>query len=270
MENQDKTYLKSELKNFWNKQACGTATIDSEKYSLQYFEEIEQHRYDLQPEIFNFAQFTRFHGKRILEVGVGAGTDFLQWVRAGAECYGIDLTPEAIDHVSRRLQLYGLEAKDLLVADAEDLPFVDNYFDAVYSWGVIHHSPNTIKALEEIIRVIKPGGEAKIMIYHRHSLLAFFFWIKHALLKFRPWKSIAWVLWNHMESIGTKGYTIKEFNEILSKYNNLSEYKVGTIYTYYDKLARFPKFMQWIAKVITAFTGREKIGWFLTIEFKKK
>lgn len=269
MDNTDKVYLKTELKNFWNNQACGTATIDKEKYSLEYFEDIERNRYDLQPEIFNFAQFTRFHNKRLLEVGVGAGTDFIQWIRAGAECYGIDLTPEAIDHVNRRLEVYGLECKDLLVADAEDLPFVDNYFDLIYSWGVIHHSPNTIKALEEIIRVLKPGGEAKVMIYNRHSLLAFFFWVKHALLKLRPWKSIAWVLWNHMESIGTKGYTIKEMENILADYTNIKDIKVETIYTYYDKLGRFPKILQKTAKMITVFTGREKIGWFLTLRFTK-
>lgn len=270
METSDRTYLKKELHDFWNKQTCGTATIDKEKYTFEYFEDIEENRYKLQPEIFNFAQFTRFHKKKILEVGVGAGTDFMQWIRAGAECYGIDLTPEAIDHVKRRLEIYNVDCKDLLVADAENLPFVDEYFDLVYSWGVIHHSPNTITALEEIIRVMKPGGKAKIMIYNRHSLLAIFFWIKHALLKFRPWKSIAWVLWYHMESIGTKGYTIKEFNNILSNYKNLEHVKVGTIFTYYDKLGRFPKIMQLISKFISKMFNKEKIGWFLTIEFSKK
>lgn len=269
MEKHNQSYLKSELKDFWNKQTCGTASITNEKFTKEYFEEIEKLRYDLQPEIFNFAQFTRYHGKRILEVGVGAGTDFIQWIRAGAECHGIDLTPESIEHVKKRLELYNLNAESLLVADAEELPFIDDYFDHVYSWGVIHHSPNTLKALDEIIRVLKPGGSAKIMIYNRHSLLAFFFWIKHALFKFKPWKSIAWVLWNHMESLGTKGYTIKEFETILSQKTQVQKFNVSTIYTYYDKLGRFPKIFQIVSKMITCFTGREKIGWFLTIEFQK-
>lgn len=268
--NPDKTYLKKELHDFWNKQACGTADIDNEKYTYDYFENIEKHRYELQPEIFNFAQFTRYHNKKVLEVGVGAGTDFLQWVRTGAEAYGIDLTSESVEHVKRRLELYGLSCKELLVADAEDLPFIDNYFDLVYSWGVIHHSPNTIKALEEIIRVLKPGGKAKIMIYNRHSMLAFFFWFKHALLKLRPWKSIAWVLWNHMESLGTKGYTIKEFQNILSKYSELKDYKVETIYTYYDKLCRFPKILQLISEFVSRIIGKAKFGWFLTLTFTKR
>jgi len=268
MEQAEHTFLKEELREFWNAQTCGTSTIDKEKYSLEYFEEIEEYRYELQPEIFNFAQFTRFHGKKLLEVGVGAGTDFIQWIRAGAECYGVDLTPESIEHVQRRLHLYGLECKDLRVADAESLPYVDNFFDIVYSFGVIHHSPNTIKALEEIIRVLKPGGKAKIMIYNRHSLMAYFFWIRHALLKFKPWKSISWVLWHHMESLGTKGYTISEMNTILSKYN-LKEYKVGTIFTYYDRLERFNSIMKFISKTASYILGTKKTGWFLTVTFTK-
>ena len=265
---QDKDKLKEEVREFWNAQACGTQNIDKEKFTLEYFEQIEKERYELQPEIFSFAQFTRFHGKKLLEVGVGAGTDFLQWVRAGADCYGIDLTDEAIAHIQHRLQLYDLKAH-VKVGDAENLPFESNTFDIVYSWGVIHHSPNTIKALEEIIRVLKPGGTAKIMVYHRHSLLTLFFWVKHALLKGRPWKSFAWVLWHKMESLGTKAYTVKEMQEILNKYN-LKDVKVQPSFSYYDRLGRFNKFMQKTAMILANIIGREKVGWFLTIEFNKK
>jgi len=123
-------------------------------YSKEYFEEIERRRYDPvvgEPEIFSFAQFTRYSGKKILEVGVGAGTDFIQWVRAGAVAYGIDLTEKAIEHVRRRLEVYNLHAADIRVGDAENLPYEDNTFDLVYSFGVIHHSPDTERALSEII-----------------------------------------------------------------------------------------------------------------------
>ncbi|MCX7880328.1 MAG: class I SAM-dependent methyltransferase [Ignavibacteria bacterium] len=262
--------LKQEVKEFWNKNVCGTFLSNKEKFTIEYFEEIEKKRYEIHPEVFSFAQFTRFYGKKILEVGVGAGTDFIQWVRAGCKAYGIDFAPEAIEHLRRRLELYGLKAEEVKVADAENLDYPDNFFDLVYSFGVIHHTPNTIKALEEIIRVLKPGGLAKIMIYNRRSLLAFFFWIKYALLKFKPWKSISWVLWNHMESKGTKAYTIKEIKSVLSNYYQIENLKIGTIYTYYDKLQRFNWVMRKIASVITSLIGRERIGWFLTIEFNKK
>lgn len=264
----DKNQLKEEVKTFWDSNTCGTFLTDEEKYTKEYYEDIEEKRFLIHPEVFSFAQFPRFYGKKILEVGIGAGTDFIQWVRSGTEAYGIDLTPEAIEHVKRRLNIYGLEAKEVKVGDAENLDYPDNTFDLVYSFGVIHHSPDTIKALEEIIRVLKPGGMAKIMVYHRNSLLAYLFWVKHALLKLRPWKSVAWILWHHMESLGTKGYSIKEMQKILSNYK-LSNVEVVPMYTYYDRLERFNWFMRKSAKILTALLGREKIGWFLTIQFIK-
>lgn len=265
----DQIELKEEVRKYWDNEACGTFLTNKEKFTLDYFNEIESSRYELIPEIHSFAQFTRFNGQKVLEVGVGASTDFIQWVRAGAIAYGIDLTQEAISHAQHRLDLYNLKAEDIRVADAENLPYVDNNFDLVYSWGVIHHSPNTIKALEEIIRVLRPGGKAKIMIYNRHSILSFLFWVKHALLKLRPWKSIAWVLWHKMESLGTKAYTINEFEAILTKYP-VKNANVSSIFSYYDKMGSHSKLLQIASSILSSFVNRERTGWFLTIEFEKK
>ena len=260
--------IKQDVHDFWNSQACGTQFTDKEKYTIEYFEEIEENRYKVSPEIFSFAQFTRFKGKKLLEVGVGAGTDFLQWVRAGAIATGIDLTNEAIDHVAHRLSLYGLEAEKMLVADSENLPFSENSFDVVYSWGVIHHTPDTPKAMSEIIRVLKTGGTAKVMIYHRHSILVYFFWMKHALLKFKLWKSLKWVLWNHMESIGTKAYTRKEVKEMLAG-QPVTDVVIKPILCYYDRMQRFNPLLRFCGKLAAIILGGDKAGWFLTIEFKK-
>ena len=265
----EKEQLKNEVHDFWNKSACGTFMVDKEKYTLEYFEELEQLRYSMQPEIHAFAQFPRFYSKKLLEVGIGAGTDFLQWVRSGTKAYGIDLTEEAIEHVKYRLELYGLKAEEYKVADSEALPYPDNTFDIIYSWGVIHHTPNTEKAMKEIIRVCKPGGKCKIMIYHRHSLLAYFFWVKHALLKFRPWKSLAWILWNKMESIGTKAFTKKEVEKMLEN-EAIENVIIKPVLSYYDRLERFNKLFQIISKFVAFILGGDKAGWELTIEFDKK
>jgi SAM-dependent methyltransferase len=129
----DQTELKSEVKKYWNRQSCGTGVTSQEKFTRQYFDEVEDYRYRVEPDIFAFAQFTRYRGQKVLEVGVGAGTDFLQWVRAGAKAYGIDLTEEGIEHVRRRLAVYGLAAEEVRVADAENLPYEDEFFDLIYS-----------------------------------------------------------------------------------------------------------------------------------------
>lgn len=261
--------LKSEVHDYWNESACGTFLIDKEKYTLEYFEDLEKLRYSMQPEIITFAKFDEGKNKKILEVGVGAGTDFLQWVRAGAIAYGIDLTEEAIEHVKHRLKLYRLQAEQFDIADSEHLPFNDNTFDIVYSWGVIHHTPDTQKALHEIIRVCKPKGTIRVMIYHRHSLLAYFFWIKHALIKLRPWKSISWILWNYMESKGTKAFTKKEVIKMLNN-QPVDIINIHPVLSYYDKLERFNKFFQLISKISAKILGGNKVGWELLIELQKK
>jgi ubiquinone/menaquinone biosynthesis C-methylase UbiE len=101
---------------------------------------------------------------------VGLGADHQRFAEVGADLYGIDLTERAVEHTRRRLAMFGL-ASHLFVGDAEALSFPDGYFDVVYSWGVLHHTPDTPKAVSEMYRVLKPGGTARIMLYHKWSLV---------------------------------------------------------------------------------------------------
>lgn len=204
----------------------------------------------------------------MLEVGVGAGTDFLQWVRAGTKAYGVDLTEEAVEHVRHRLGVYGLSAEEIRVADAENLPFPDNTFDLVYSWGVIHHSPDTVKALEEIIRVTKPGGAIKIMIYNRRSLYTFYLYLYWGLLKGKPFRRISEILWHHQESIGTKAYTVQEVKEILSMFPVKIRYVSARLR---NMELRRPKrcIVRLLFYCMAFLFGRETTGLFLTFEIEK-
>lgn len=229
------TELKAEVKAFWNQQSCDTWHTKAAKFTREYFEQIEQWRYADQPFIHSFAQFTRYRGKRVLEVGFGAGTDFIQWLRAGAVASGVDLTEEALANLTHRLRLYNLPLpENMQVADAENLPFPSGTFDLGYSWGVLHHTPNTERALAELVRVVRSGGEIKVMLYNRHSLCAFKHWIKYALLRGRPWKSFAWVLCHHMESPGTKAYTHAEVARMLAPLG-LTDIRMETYVTPWDR-----------------------------------
>jgi SAM-dependent methyltransferase len=210
--------LKEEVRQFWNRQSCDTQVAQAPKFSKRYFEEIESFRYFDQPFIHAFAQFTRYHEKRVVEVGFGAGTDFIQWLRAGARSCGIDLTQEALNHLTHRIETYRLPKPETIqVGDAENLPFESDTFDLGYSFGVLMCCPDTGKAVRELVRVIRPGGELKIMLYNRHSIWAINRWVKFALLQGRPWKSLGWVMWHHNESLGTKSYTCKELARMLSE-----------------------------------------------------
>jgi ubiquinone/menaquinone biosynthesis C-methylase UbiE len=261
--------LKEKVKNYWNKASCGTEFINYTKYSIEYFETIEKFRYTIEPEIFSFAQFTRYKDKKILEVGVGAGTDFVQWVRAGALAHGIDITQEAITNVKNRLALYNLTAKEICIADAENLPYENNTFDLVYSWGVIHHSPDTYRCLCELIRVTKLSGTIKLMIYNRHSLFAFYRYILCALFKGKPFRSLSNVLFHDQESPGTKAYTFKEIKKILSTLPvNINLLKASV--TNHDLLYYKNRFYRALAYLAACILGWNKSGWFMTIELEKK
>jgi len=260
--------LKNEVKSYWNKASCGTEFIEKPKFTNEYFEAIEDFRYTIEPEIFSFAQFTRFNGKKILEVGVGAGTDFLQWNRSGAECHGIDLTEESVENVKKRLKQQGFSKYDVRVADAENLPYPNSCFDLVYSWGVIHHSPDTIKCLEEIIRVTKPGGRIKLMIYNRHSLFALYLYLKNALIRLKPFQKLSTVIYNHQESVGTKAFTQKEIRNILKKYS-VDIVKISSPATSHDLLYYKSKFIRIIPYILACICGWNKCGWFMQIELIK-
>ena len=145
--------LNDKVCDFWEKEACGTSSSvvkENKKFSKDYFEAIEKSRYSYEPFIHSIAQFSRHKGKKVLEIGVGAGTDHLQWARVGTELYGLDLTEKAISTTQKRLNLYG-EKSNLIIHDAESLPFENNKFDIVYSWGVIHHSEHPEKIFKEIL-----------------------------------------------------------------------------------------------------------------------
>lgn len=109
-------------------------------------------------------------GKKVLEIGCGMGCMLMNFAQRGAEVSAIDLNPTSVSQTRKRFETFGL-AGDIRECAAETLPFADDTFDFVYSWGVLHHTPKTVAALAEIFRVLKPGAKCGIMLYHRNSLL---------------------------------------------------------------------------------------------------
>ena len=112
----------------------------------------------------------------MLEVGCGMGTMAMNWAQHDARIVPVDLTQTAVRQTRKRFELHGLEGVPFQ-AQAERLPFRDNAFDFAYSWGVLHHTPNTKRALEELHRVVRPGGRVGVMLYNRRSIL-YRFWIR--------------------------------------------------------------------------------------------
>ena len=155
----------------WGQDPCG-AEYDREHElgTREFFDAIERHRYsEYAAWMPRLMEFDKFQGARLLEIGCGMGTDLLQFARGGARCVGIDLTPRSVEITRHRFRLYGADGR-FMISDGEHLPFADNSFDVVYSNGVLHHTPDTAGSIREVHRVLRPGGVAKVMLYHRHSL----------------------------------------------------------------------------------------------------
>ena len=160
--------LKERVRAFWQAHPCGTKFSDAEIGTREFFERIEAHRYAKEWHIPDAADFAGAHGLRVLEIGCGLGTDGVQFAKAGADYTGVDLTDAAIELARKRFEVSGLRG-ELRVSDAENLDFADESFDLVYSHGVLHHTPDIARAVSEIHRVLKPGGRAIVMLYHRDS-----------------------------------------------------------------------------------------------------
>ncbi len=215
----------------WNKASCGEALF-LEKNDRASFIFQSQKRYELEPYILDFIHFEAYKNKAVLEIGVGLGADHQKFAEAGAILNGIDLTERAVQYTRKRMALFGYQST-LKVADAEALPFPANSFDLIYSWGVLHHTPDTKKAIAEVWRVLIPGGEAKIMIYHKYSIVGYMLWIRYALMRGKPFTSLTKIYSEYLESPGTKAYSCKEAYNL---FNQFKQIEIKTLLTHGDLL----------------------------------
>ena len=164
----DAEHIRDQARAQWSSDPAGAFVVEGELGSAESFQAVERYRYREQPWMHDTFRFERFAGKRVLEIGVGLGTDLLQFARSGAETTGIDLTPKSVEMTRKRFEQEGLHA-DLHAMDAEALEFPEASFDVVYSFGVLHHVPSTERALAEARRVLRPGGQFLGALYSRES-----------------------------------------------------------------------------------------------------
>ncbi len=260
------------MRAFWNEESCG------ERYGVgegrAFYEVHARERYGLETWIKPFARFDEGAGQRVLEVGVGMGADYLEWLKAGADAYGIDFTARGVAHTERRCQLHGFTPK-VIVGDAENLPYPDDSFDLVYSWGVVHHSPDTAQCFREIARVLRPGGCARVAIYHLRSWGVGLIWARNGLLRGKlqgPRRIVA----DNLESPGTKLYTVSEARELCAPFSRVVEIRtqlgLGDLLTMKPSAKYADLFSQFLFKVYPRWLIRRlghRFGGYLLIECAK-
>lgn len=160
----------SVVEEYWNRRPCNIRHSRREVGTREYFDEVEVRKYFVEPHILGFAEFPRWAGKRVLEVGCGIGTDAVNFARAGADYTAVDLSEASLDLARNRFDVFGLQGR-FIHGNSEELGTLvgPELFDLVYSFGVIHHTPHPRAVVEQIAKVIKPGGELRVMVYARHS-----------------------------------------------------------------------------------------------------
>jgi SAM-dependent methyltransferase len=162
--------LKEQVCAFWQSHPCGTKFTDGvDVGSPEFFRRVEEFRYSKEGHILAAGRFAEARGLKVLEIGCGLGTDGVQFARAGAKYTGVDITEAAVDLARRNFAWRDLPG-EFRPADAENLEFADGTFDLVYSHGVLHHTPDTARSVREVHRVLRPGGRAVVMLYHRDSV----------------------------------------------------------------------------------------------------
>lgn len=262
-----------DVHDFWNQASCGTRTWnpaldDVEKYSQEYFDIINSTRYNGHDYLGEIGIFQRWKGKRVLEVGCGAGIDGAEFAYNGAEYFGVDLTEEAVKNTKEFFAIRNLKGS-ISLDNAEALSFEKDYFDCVYSFGVIHHTPDIERAVSEIYRVLKPNGSCFIMVYNKWSINYFYDIIfVHGLLKGRLFSQSIEQL---IDSLTDKSncpisrvFSRKNAFELFHRHN-FKEIKTSV---WYFREGHIPIIKRVLSLDNNKYLGRVA-GWHLVIEAKK-
>lgn len=169
-----------------------------------FFEQLDQYRYNKLNYLPRLVDFSAYKGKNLLEIGCGVGIDLVRFARGGAKVTGIDLSKTAIDLACKNFQ-QGEQNADLRVMNGECMQFADNTFDVVYAHGVLQYTADPAKMIDEIHRVLRPGGKAILMVYNKHSWLNLMRNVTHVPLE-------------HEDAPVLKKFSVKELKQLLQPF----------------------------------------------------
>ena len=164
------------VKEYWDRRPCNIRHSPRPVGTREYFEEVEARKYFVEPHIPRFAEFEKWRGKKVLEIGCGIGTDTMNFARSGATVTAVDLSEKSLEVAQRRAEVLGLQDRlRFYQGSAEELRSMVpvEAFDLIYSFGVIHHTPHPERVMEELAHYTQPGTTLKIMVYYRYAWKVF-------------------------------------------------------------------------------------------------
>jgi len=155
-----------EVRTYWDRRPCNIRHSNAPVGSIEYFEQVEARKYFVEPHIPTFADFNRWRGKRVLELGCGIGTDAVNFARAGARYTAVELSSKSMELARRRFTLLGLQGTFYHgnIEELSSLVPLERY-DLVYSFGVIHHTPRPERVIQNVLKYLGPDSEFRLMLY---------------------------------------------------------------------------------------------------------
>lgn len=265
----------NKVRNYWNARPCNIKHSNETVGTKIYFDEVEQKKYFVEPHIPHFAQFDRWKGKRVLEIGCGIGTDSINFARAGAELTCVDLSEESLNLCKKRFEVYGLKARFILANAEEIAQYVKNEtFDLIYSFGVIHHSPNPKAIMQSIKDLCHKDTEVKIMVYSFISYKTLEAWLTNGWrFGFNFKKSIQYYAEAQLGCPVAYTYTRKGLDDLFEGYQ-ITKAAKDHIFPYVIKHYIDKKYKRrWFFKALPSswFHWLEtKLGWHWLIDLKIK
>ena len=202
-----KAFLLEEIRKYWNEHIHDLEIAKHSVGTKGFFDDLDEYRFDKLRYLPRVVDFNAYKGKRLLEVGCGVGIDLIRFSRDGAVVTGVDLAEKAIELARKNFELNGIGGS-LRVMNGEHLEFQDSSFDVVYAHGVIQYTADAQRMIDEIYRVVKPGGEAIMMVYNKYSWLNFL----SKLMK---------VELEHEDAPVLRKYSINEFKKMLNKFSKV-------------------------------------------------
>lgn len=197
----------ADVREYWNRHIHDLEITTHPVGSRGFFADLDQYHFEKLHHLLRLVNFEGYRGRRVLEVGCGAGTDLARFAKAGAVVTGVDIASSAIALAKQNFEQQGLQG-DLREADGEHLPFAADSFDLVYAHGVVQYTSSAQALVDECRRVLKPGGEAIFQVYNRMSWL-------NALSKLMK------VPLEHEDAPVLVKYSAGEFRELLDDFRDV-------------------------------------------------
>ena len=265
-----------QVREYWNSRPCNIRHSLKEIGTKEYFDEVEARKYFVEPHIPGFAEFSRWKGKRVLEIGCGIGTDTINFACAGADVTAVDLSSDSLEIARKRAEVFGLDNIQFYQSNAEELTSVVpiETYDLVYSFGVIHHTPHPRNVIEQIRRYMNRDSILKFMVYHRNSWKVF--WILMRYGKGAFWKSNELVARYSEAQTGcpvTYTYTKRSVDRLLNGFDII---KMETDHIFPYKISEYVRYRykkEWYFRLLPTQVFRwmeQNWGWHLCVTAKPK